>query len=60
MAQTTRLASFGPVLIISVLPVAFFVDYNRIYYKTLVCIYKNKIKIKKMKEIEKLTHLWPK
>jgi hypothetical protein len=36
MAQTTPDASFGPVLVISVLPTAYFVDYNCRYYKTLV------------------------
>jgi len=36
MAQMTPDELFGPVLIISVLPVAYFVDYNCIYYKALV------------------------
>jgi hypothetical protein len=44
MAQTTRLASFGPVLVISVLPVAYFVYYNFIYCKTLVSIKKTRNK----------------
>ena len=54
IAQTTRLASFGHVLVISVLPAAYFVDNNCIYYKTLVSIYK------KHERKGKKTHLWPK
>ena len=47
MAQTTRLASFGPVLVIVGLPVAYFVYYNvyTMKYK-LVLGKKHKIKIK--------------
>ena len=45
MAQTTCLVSFGPDLIVAGLSVVYFVDYNYIYYKTLVSINKkNKIK----------------
>jgi hypothetical protein len=47
MAQTTPDASFGPVLVISVLPNAYFVDYSCRYYKTLVSIYKKRKKFKK-------------
>jgi hypothetical protein len=47
MAQMTPDASFGPVLIVSVLPVASFVDYNFRYYKTLLSIKKNERNIKK-------------
>jgi hypothetical protein len=52
MAQTTPGVSFGPVLIISVLPVAYFVDYSRRYYKILASIEKNE-------ENKKTTYLWP-
>ena len=52
MAQTTRLASFGPVLIVSIVLVAYFVYYKCIYYKILVSIFN-----KKTKEIlKKLTY----
>jgi hypothetical protein len=46
MAQTTRLASFGPVLVISVLPIAYFMYYNFMYCKTLVSDKKKRRKVK--------------
>ena len=48
MAQTTRLASFGPVLIIVGLPVAYFVYYN-VYTMKYKLVLEKKHKIKKIK-----------
>ena len=38
MAQMTPDASFGPVLVIPVIPVVYLVDYNCMIYKTFVNI----------------------
>ena len=46
-AQTTRLASFGAVLVITGFPVVYFAYYSSIYYKTLVIIKKTQKKDKK-------------
>src|SRR5882762_4623065 len=62
MAQTTPDASFGPVLVISVLPVAYFVYYNFIYCKTLVSIKKTrnkKIKNSPMAQTTRLASFGP-
>ena len=47
MAQTMCLVLFGPDLIIANLSVTYFIDYNYIYYKTLVSIKNKKQEIKK-------------
>ena len=36
--QTTRLASFGPVIVVPALPMTYLVEYNIVHYKTLVSI----------------------
>ena len=48
MAQTTHLASFGPVFVVSAHPVTYFVLRIYIYYKILVSIQKKEEKIKKI------------
>ena len=57
MAQTTRLASFGPVLVISVLPVAYFMYYSLMYCTTLVSVKKKRRKVKKYSPRAQTTRL---
>ena len=53
MAQTTPDASFGPFLVVTNPPIAYFVDYNCIYIKQQLVPKKHERNIKK-------AHLWPK
>ena len=57
MAQTICLASFGPVLVISVLPVAYVVYYKCIYCRILVSVKKNTKEIKKNTPMAQTTRL---
>ena len=53
MAQTTRLASFGPVFAVPVQSVVYLVTSTCIYNKCIVST-------KKIERKKKYTHLWPK
>jgi len=54
MAQTTRLASFGPVVVVAEHPATYFVIRTYVYYKTLVSI---KQKTKKHSSMAQTTRL---
>ena len=54
MAQTTRLASFGPIFVVPAQSIMYLVIRTYIYNRTFVSIKKKRRKMKKK------THLWPK